>query len=459
MASWTGFARTAAFSATLALAPGLLIATSHKADAGIFSWLGGRNQNNRRLSRRPPNGGGLAAEGGGGIFQPAPEPRSQALSMATRLRGRKPQGNGSPTTCAWHADAVDAQHRATKAAIQHYQGIVAQGVWPTVPAYAMKPGSHGEPVQILHRRLEISGDLVGQSIPDEYDEALTQAVRKFQSRHALPPTGTIDRATIDVMNVPASVRLAQLQSNLKRLQTLAPAAANRYVTVNIPAAQVEAVEGGQVAQRHAAVVGKFERQTPELSSKIMEINFNPYWYVPRSIVYKDLVPKAREFAQRGQDMLAAYHMEAFDASGAPLDSRSINWSGDAVYGYNYRQLPWSENSLGFVKINFPNKDSVYMHDTPLKSLFGRNVRFESSGCVRVHNVEALVAWILRDTPGWSVDRVMAMKQTSEQADVRLAKPIPVYFVYISAWATPDGVVNFRPDIYNHDGAAETASAQ
>jgi murein L,D-transpeptidase YcbB/YkuD len=229
--------------------------------------------------------------------------------------------------------------------------------------------------------------------------------------------------------------------------------------VNIPAAQVEAVESGQVAQRHAAVVGKFERQTPELSSKIMEINFNPYWYVPRSIVYKDLVPKAREFAQRGQDMLAAYHMEAFDASGAPLDSRSINWAGDAVYGYNYRQLPWQENSLGFVKINFPNKDSVYMHDTPLKSLFGRNVRFESSGCVRVHNVEALVAWILRDTPGWSMERVLAMKQTSEQADVRLAKPIPVYFVYVSAWATPDGVVNFRPDIYNHDGAAETASAQ
>ena len=227
---------------------------------------------------------------------------------------------------------------------------------------------------------------------------VTQAVRKFQSRHALPPTGAIDRATIDVMNVPASVRLAQLQSNLKRLQTLAPAAAGRYVMVNIPAAQVEAVENGQVAQRHAAVVGKFERQTPELSSKIMEINFNPYWYVPRSIVYKDLVPKAREFAQRGQDMLAAYHMEAFDASGAPLNSRSINWSGDAVYGYNYRQLPWDQNSLGFVKINFPNKDSVYMHDTPLKSLFGRNVRFESSGCVRVDKIDTLVAWILRDTP-------------------------------------------------------------
>ena len=179
--------------------------------------------------------------------------------------------------------------------------------------------------------------------------------------------------------------------------------------------------------------------------------------MPRSIVQKDLVPKGREMAQRGQDMLSAYHMEAFTPSGAPIDARSIDWFGTDVYNYSFRQLPWSENSLGFVKINFPNKDAVYMHDTPLKSLFGRNVRFESSGCVRVHNVEGLVAWILRDTPGWSLERVLSMKQSGEQADVKLAKPMPVYFVYISAWSTPDGVVNFRPDIYNHDGSAETAS--
>ena len=91
-----------------------------------------------------------------------------------------------------------------------------------------------------------------------------------------------------------------------------------------------------------------------------------------------------------------------------------------------------------MKINFPNKDAVYMHDTPLKSLFGRNVRFESSGCVRVHNVEGLVAWILRDTPGWSLERMLSMKQTGEQADVKLSKPVPVYLAYISAWCTPDG---------------------
>ncbi len=442
----TGLTGRGAILATLVLTAAFFAASSHPADAGLFTWLGGKGQNSGRGG--PPDG------------QYQQQPRSGALhgdelppeegNAATRQWITNP-ALGTPTLSTRNIEA-------TKAAIQQYQGIVARGGWPTVPAYAMRPGSNGQAVEILHRRLEISGDLVGQSIPNEYDEAVVQAVRKFQVRHALPPTGTIDRATVDVMNVPATIRLSQLQTNLKRLQTLATSAASRYVVVNIPAAQVEAVDGGQVISRHAAVVGKIERQTPELKSKIQEINFNPYWHVPRSIVYKDLVPKAREFARRGQDMMAAYRIEAFDSAGNQVSSQSIDWFSDQVLAYNYRQQPWEENSLGFVKINFPNKDAVYMHDTPLKSLFGRNVRFESSGCVRVHNISALVAWILNNNAGWDMQRVLNMKQTGEQMSVKLATPIPVYFTYVSAWATPDGMVNFRPDIYGHDGAAETASA-
>jgi len=129
----------------------------------------------------------------------------------------------------------------------------------------MRPGQRGQEMVILHRRLEISGDLVGQSIPDEYDAAVVVAVKSFQSRHSLPATGVIDsKAMIEALNVPASIRLAQLQASLKRLQGLAPTTAGRYVVVNIPAAQVEAVEGGEVISRHAAVVGKPERPTPEI---------------------------------------------------------------------------------------------------------------------------------------------------------------------------------------------------
>ncbi len=455
------------------LAAALLIGTIEPSNAGLFSWMkggqgvpgGGNSDDSYNGNSGNGNSGGGLFGGQGGLFGGGQRQPQQPGSRAFHGDELPPE-EGNAATQAWITNPAlgtptlsSANIPATKAAIQHYQGIVAQGGWPMVPATVMKPGSTGQAIATLQRRLEISGDLVGRSVPGEYDAAVVAAVKKFQTRHGLPPTGVVDnRATIDALNIPAVVRLAQLQSSLKRLQSLASAAPSRYVVVNIPAAQVEAVESGQVAQRHAAVVGKPERPSPELSSKIQEINFNPYWYVPKSIIYKDLVPKAREFTRRGQDFLAAYHMQAFNAAGNPIDGRQINWNGTEVYNYQFRQLPWTENSLGYIKINFPNKDAVYMHDTPLKSLFGRAERFDSSGCVRVHNVDILAAWILRDTPGWDINRIQSMKQTGEQVDVKLSKPIPVYFAYISAWGLPDGSVQFRPDIYNQDGGATTASA-
>jgi L,D-transpeptidase YcbB len=462
MLTFKSLVRSGALLATAGLAATLLMSSVEPSSAGLFSWMKGPQAN-----QGGDDSGGYGGPGlfGGGLFgggQRGPQqPGSQAFHG-----DELPPEEGDAATRAWILNPAlgtptlaKANVAATQAAIAKYRAIVANGGWPMIPAIAMHPGSTGPEVVTLHRRLEISGDLVGMSVPQEYDAALVAAVKKFQARHGFPPTGVIDsHAMIDALNVPATVRLAQLEANLKRIQTLSTAAANRYVVVNIPSAQVEAVDSGQVVQRHAAVVGKPERPTPELSSKIQEINFNPFWYVPKSIIYKDLVPKAQEFARRNQDMLAAYHMQAFDAAGNPIGNNQIDWFGQDVYNYQFRQLPWDQNSLGFVKINFPNKDAVYMHDTPLKSLFGRSVRFESSGCVRVNDVETLVDWILQDTGGWNMQRMMAVKQSGEQIDVKLVRPIPVYFTYISAWGTPDGTVQFRPDIYNHDGAPETASA-
>ncbi len=454
MLKWQA-SKVGAAPAAIGLAVALLALSIVPAKAGPFSWLTGKNKEQQQQQQQPNRNPGFFPFFGGGRRGPAPT----TAPHASELPRNDPEAMlitnpalGSPTLAKRNIEA-------TKAAIEQYKVIVAQGGWPQVPAKAMKPGSRGPEIEILHRRLEISGDLVGTSIPNEYTATLRGAVRKFQARHGLPATGIVDsKTTIQALNTPAYVRLAQLQASLKRLKSLRPPATGRYVVVNVPAAQVEAVAGGEVISRHAAVVGKVQRPTPEISSKIHEINFNPYWYVPRSIIQKDLIPKGREFARRGQDMLAAYRMQAFDAAGNPLDPRQIDWNGTEVYSYSFRQLPWEENSLGFVKINFPNKDSVYIHDTPLKSLFGRTVRFESSGCVRVHNVERLVTWILRDTPGWSYDRIAAMKRTGEQIDVKVAKSIPVYLAYISAWGTPDGQVHLRPDIYGLDGASTTASA-
>jgi L,D-transpeptidase YcbB len=459
--------RGGAIAAAAGVAAALFAASLVPANAGPFSWLTGKNQQQQQQQQlqeqQPPPqqagrpglfpffGGGRNQQWQGAGPDPVTAPHASDLPRddpEALLITNPPLG--TPTLSTRNIEA-------TKAAIEQYK-VIAQNGWQPVPRTVMKPGQRGQEIAQLQRRLAASGDYIGP-VSGDYDAAVMAAVRKFQTRHGIGATGVIDtKAVIDALNVPAYVRLAQLQSSLRRLQSLTPNAAGRYVVVNIPAAQVEAVAGGEVALRQIAVVGKPERPTPEISAKIQEINFNPYWYVPRTIIIKDLVPKGREFSRRGQDMLAAYHMQAFDAAGNPLDPRQINWNSPEVYNYNFRQLPHGENSLGFVKINFPNKDSVYMHDTPLKGLFAKNERFQSSGCVRVYNVEQVVEWILRDTPGWSYERIVSMKQTGEQVDVKLSKPIPVYLAYISAWGTPDGLVNFRPDIYGLDGASTTASA-
>ncbi len=433
--------RSGAILATAGLVVCVLMTSAAPSSAGPFSWLTGKNNN--QDSR--------GFFGGNRVEDPLHKPHASELANDAEAQMITNPALGTPTLSSRNI-------AATKAAIERYKAIVAQGGWPMIPPKVMKPGMRSQDVAILQQRLEASGDLVGMSNTGEYDAAVVSAVKRFQLRHGLPPTGVIDsKAMVEALNMPASFRLAQLQTNLKRLQTLSPNAGNRYVVVNVPSAQVEAVDSGQVIMRNATVVGKIDRPTPELSSRIVEINFNPYWNVPRSIVQKDLVPKGRQFASRGQDMLAAYRMQAFDRAGNPVHPQSIDWNNPEVNNYSFRQLPWEENSLGFVKINFPNKDAVYLHDTPLKGLFGQAVRFESSGCVRVHNVEQLVAWILRDNAGWDINRIRHMKQSREQLDVKVKSPVPVHLTYITAWATPDGVAHFRPDIYGHDSGAVAAS--
>ena len=352
-----------------------------------------------------------------------------------------------------------ANNEPIKAAIKRYSAIVAKGGWKSLPAVQMRPGTRGEAVRILRHRLILSGDLDQRGARSgSYDYYVEHAVRRFQMRHGLTPSGIVDRSTLMALNVPASARLRQLKLNQSRMKTFAGRNTSKYVLVNIPAAQIEAVDQDQIVSRHSAVVGKIDRQTPILRSSIHQINFNPYWHVPQSIVRKDLVPKARQYASRGKDILSTYRIDAYDGKGRKLNPAKINWNSNSVYSYAYRQQPWADNSMGFVKINFHNKHAVYLHDTPSKSLFGRNFRAHSSGCVRVQNVEQLVSWLLEDNAGWNSQRVMQMKQTGERKDVALKRKTPVYMAYVTAWATRDGNVHFRRDLYGRDGVGTTASA-
>ncbi len=197
----------------------------------------------------------------------------------------------------------------TKTAIKQYAELVAQGGWPQLAPIELRTGVNHPAVVQLRRRLQATGDLQAYGgYPEVYDSYVEQAVKRAQLRHGIPPTGFLDSITIDALNVPASARLRQLRTNLTRLQNLVPSTpAGKYVLVNIPAAQIEAVNNNQVVSRHTGVVGKPDRPSPLLQSAIEEINFNKEWVVPPTVLKADLVPKGRS----GQDVLAKYKIDAY----------------------------------------------------------------------------------------------------------------------------------------------------
>jgi murein L,D-transpeptidase YcbB/YkuD len=347
---------------------------------------------------------------------------------------------------------------ATEQAIQTYQTQSAQGGWPAVPAgQTLKLGSKSPGVVALRRRLAASGDLSTEAgaspVFDSYVEA---AVRRFQVRHGLGPTGVVATQTIAALNVSLEQRLHQLETNLIRLRTFSGNLGNRFVMVNIPAAAVETVENDVVATHHAAGVGKIDRQSPVMNAKALEINFNPFWTVPASIIRKDLIPKM----QADAGYLADNHIRVYNKQGQEVTPEQINWNSMDATNFQFRQDTGGDfNSLGFVRINIANPYGVYMHDTPAKGIFGDDFRFVSSGCVRVQNVRDYVAWLLKDTPGWGRDQIDEVIRSGQRIDVKLTQPVPVYWVYVTAWATPDGIVQFRDDIYQRDGfGAGVASA-
>lgn len=341
----------------------------------------------------------------------------------------------------------------TEQAISQYSSIATQGGWPQVPAGGtLRVGMETPTVATLRQRLMVTGDLdQSAGVSTAYDSFVDAAVRRFQARHGIIANGVVDDATLRQLNVPVETRIQQLQLNLVRLQTLPNplgGSSDRYVMVNIPGAEIETIDGDTVHSRHRGVVGKIDRQTPLLNTKITIIRFFPYWTVPKSIILKDLIPQM----QKDPSYLDRQKIHTFDPrSGTEVPWQSIDWRTDQAVNYMFRQEPGDLNSMGTVKIDFPSPEGVYMHDTPSKGLFGGNDRFHSSGCVRVQNVREYVYWILKNTPDWPKDRITEALTSGERIDAPVADPVPLYFQYITAWATPNNTVEFRDDIYQRDG--------
>ena len=349
---------------------------------------------------------------------------------------------------------------AIEMVLPQYQQIVAAGGWGTVTSpMRLKVGARSDAVLALRKRLQVTGDMPAQAVStgygDIFDSYVDSAVRRFQVRHGLRPDGVVDKTVLDIMNVPAEIRMRQLETNLVRVRSMNGFLGDRYMFMNIPAAELEMVENGRVIERHNAVVGKIDRQTPVLTSKVTEINFNPYWHVPVSIIRKDLIPKMRV----EPDYLTKNRIRVFDGRGQEIPPQAINWETDQAMQYQFRQDPGEINAMATVKITFPNPHDVYMHDTPFRDLFGDNNRFYSSGCMRLQNIRSVIGWLLRDTPQWPAQAIDDAIRNGTRVDAKLKTPVPVYTNYITAWATREGVVHFRDDIYARDGVGQLASVQ
>ncbi len=394
-----------------------------------------------------------AAQAGEPVAQtPAPKRSREAPALVYAKVSEDPTPTLSPATFL-----------ATLKMAEHYKALAEAGGWSAVPVgLNLKPGDRNPAVAALRGHLVMTGDLASDAVhSDLYDDVLVAAVKSFQGRHGLPESGLVQRLTVAALNVPASVRQRQLTASVERLMGSNFAFGERYVVVNIPSANVEAVEKGAVARRYVAVVGKPETATPSVETRITDVNLNPTWTVPISLIKNEIIPTMR----KDPGYLAKNHIRMLGPGGVEVDPTTIDWNGEKAVNYTLRQDSGFANSLGQVRIDMPNKHAVYMHDTPSKSLFAGNVRFHSHGCVRVGQVKEFAAWLLQGTEGpngpgsiWGPIEIETGIATGDKRDIKLVKPVPVTFVYLTGYATPDGRAHFRDDIYGLDTPGAPAAS-
>jgi murein L,D-transpeptidase YcbB/YkuD len=379
--------------------------------------------------------------------QPQARPKAPTTAEAPAIPAAPVQSVPSPAKVPEPAvDEGTAQRMA--AALLSYSAIEVRGGWPAVPASAkLAPGGSGPEIAVLRERLVITDDLAPEHIRGEtYDATVAAAVRRFQARHGLEETGTIGPKTLAALNVPVGKRVRQLAASLDRLSAMDFQFGQRYVVVNLPAAFAEAVVGNKVVRRHVVQVGRPDRPSPTLTTFITTVNLNPTWTVPLGILKKDVIPKMR----KDPGYAARMHMRVLDGAGNEVDPHSVDWNSERAPNFTIRQDSGTWNALGSVRIDMPNPHSVYMHDTNHKEFFSADYRFQSSGCTRVENPRDLAAWVLEETPGWSRREIDAAIAKGQKVDVRVARKIPVAWVYLTGWATRDGTIHFRDDIYGHD---------
>ena len=368
---------------------------------------------------------------------------------ATAAGARERVPPPEPSRSAWvSADAIQQM----SSALASYRALARQPQPAPLPNKGtLRFGDTGQAVADLRARLTMTGDLRGRGDAYAFDENVEAAVKRYQLRNGVEPTGIVYGITQRLLNVPLDVRVRQLELNLQRMQELAPkiSAQSRYILMNSASFELQGIQGGAVAVTSRTIAGKRATPTPIVSAQVQALNTLPYWHVPGTIAKAALIPMIR----KDPGYLYKERIRVFSSfGGEEVDPGSVNWWGPEAERYVFRQDPGEQNALGVLRFDMPNKHIVYMHDTPMKNLFGYFERAVSAGCVRLQNFWGVADWVLAGQDGQTASTLQGKVASGQQATIRLKQPVPVHFIYLTAWID-NGMVQFRNDLYNRDASA------
>ncbi|MEQ9618613.1 MAG: L,D-transpeptidase family protein [Deltaproteobacteria bacterium] len=371
-----------------------------------------------------------------------------------------------------------------RTALERYRKLAADGGWEPIPqGPKFKKGARGPRVTALKERLLVTGEIDSSALGnDAFDSTLDQAVRKYQERNGLYVDGVVGESTLAALNIPAEERVRQIELTMERWRLLPQSLGTRYILVNIANFHLYAVENNNNALTMRIVVGKPQWNTPIFSEQMTHIVINPYWNIPHSIFRDDIAPKIKS----DPDYMTSRNIQAVGLKYQPPEKKeadvnsgdlaSIIGNGNATPvedagakaakeeyiskvlsgNYRLRQNPGPSNPLGRIKFLFPNKHSVYLHDTPNRGYFERAQRNFSHGCIRVEKPVELAEFVLYSDPAWSHEKVRSTINRGKTQTVNLSEPVPVYILYFTAWVDDDGSVNFHEDIYGLDRVLQNA---